>query len=258
MRKLLSITLLVFSALFLVSCQDNKLEKVDNEVVFYTYTNDNSIETLFNVKDGSKIEKPEDPIREGYEFIAWSTVFRSTDESNFWDFDTNVVEKSTILYAIWELVGSYSITYHLNGGEFRENVVVAEEYNADDVVRFATPTRRGYTFAGWFTKPIEELTSSDYRLNNTTGLFRHLDIYAKWDPLKILVSFNADPDKVTNVKNPANRIILFGSILDLPVLDDVDGYKFIGWRDGNNVMYNNGDVFDRGSNVTLRAVWEEV
>lgn len=43
----------------------------------------------------------------------------------------------------------YKITYSLNGGSFSKKV--AQTYTAGTIVKFATPTRYGYTFMGWYT-----------------------------------------------------------------------------------------------------------
>lgn len=46
-----------------------------------------------------KIIKPEDPVKEGYDFIGW---YRDRLLKEKWDFDSDSVESSMTLYAGWE------------------------------------------------------------------------------------------------------------------------------------------------------------
>lgn len=48
---------------------------------------------------GSKVQKPEDPERDGYTFRAWYTDTALTEE---WDFDEDTVESNMTLYAGWD------------------------------------------------------------------------------------------------------------------------------------------------------------
>lgn len=47
---------------------------------------------------GERIPRPEDPVREGYEFAGWYKDINLTDE---WDFDTDCVQGNMTLYAKW-------------------------------------------------------------------------------------------------------------------------------------------------------------
>lgn len=54
------------------------------------------------IKQGEKVTKPSDPVREGYQFKGWSTKQDGT-ENDLYDFDTPVTQ-SMVLYAVWEPV----------------------------------------------------------------------------------------------------------------------------------------------------------
>ena len=46
--------------------------------------------------------------------------------------------------------------------------------------------------------------------------------------------------------------------IDFAVLEDTEGYEFIGWnvkRDGTGAFYENGDTFIRTLRLTLYAIW---
>ncbi|MDO5845818.1 MAG: InlB B-repeat-containing protein, partial [Methanocorpusculum sp.] len=72
--------------------------------VAFDYTNDSGITDVYNLKYGSKVERPEDPARSGYRFIGWQNAFGYE-----WDFENDVIEASIILYAQWERVYSPAI-----------------------------------------------------------------------------------------------------------------------------------------------------
>lgn len=57
--------------------------KIENQIVPY----------------GEKISRPEDPVREGMQFVGWYADINLTEP---WNFDTDVVETNMSLYAKWE------------------------------------------------------------------------------------------------------------------------------------------------------------
>ena len=66
-----------------VDFESNGGSEVDSQTVYY----------------GEKIEKPEDPLREGYNFVGW---YSDIDLKNPWDFENGVVEGNMTLYAKWQ------------------------------------------------------------------------------------------------------------------------------------------------------------
>lgn len=64
--------------------------------------NNNGLVTSQEVKNGSKLSKPDDPLREGYRFIGW--VYNESGVEKEWDFDTNTVKYDLVLHAKWEQV----------------------------------------------------------------------------------------------------------------------------------------------------------
>lgn len=254
MKKILLISLLVISSLFLVSCKDKKIVDNTYEVVFFTYKNDTSVPTIKNISPGSKIEKPTNPIRIGFVFKGWSTVHGSSLESNVFDFDNQVIEKSFTLFAIWE-AGSYTIDYHLNGGSFGSNQVPEYEFDGNKRVTFIEPSRLGYQFGGWYLLPIEELGPKDKRVTNTDGIHESINLYAKWDPLKFLVTFNANTDGVSGIPTPSPMLVEYQSLINFPILEDTATHKFVGWFDVVGVEYVNGTPFTKTSRTFANAKW---
>ena len=140
--------------------------------VFHTITFDtqggSTIEPV-QVEDGELLPRPEDPVREGYEFLGW-----------YWDpmyqqsyfFDTPVTGDYTI-YAQWVAREDYwSVTFNSNGGsEVATQIVVA----GTPATEPEDPVREGYEFRGWYA---DEALTVPYDFSQPVTAT--LTLYAKW------------------------------------------------------------------------------
>jgi len=84
--------------------------------------------------------KPEDPQKEGYDFVGW---FEGDEE---YDFNNKVIKDTTIEARMTPIV--YPITYDLNGGVLNgtnPNSYTIETKSFDLI----NPEKEGYTFSGW-------------------------------------------------------------------------------------------------------------
>ena len=99
---------------------------------------DGSLNKKVNVKKGEKLEKPETPSRDGYDFISWQLDGK--------DYDFNkVVEKDITLKATWK-EKKLKITFDTKGG----TAVAAQEVSINGVVKAPKePTKNGWTFVEW-------------------------------------------------------------------------------------------------------------
>ena len=83
------------------------------------------------VNHGSLVVKPEDPVRETHSFIGWAT---DANGEMFWNFETDAVTKSIILYAQWQEHQWDDAVY-----EWHENGCTAVESCAECGERHETP-----------------------------------------------------------------------------------------------------------------------
>ncbi len=122
---------------------------------------------------GGKVTKPaSDPTRQDYEFGGW---YKEWQCRTAWDFDTDVVDKDTTLYAKWNRL--YKVTYNAMGGELEgASTVLLTKLPAT----LPTATRDGYAFGGWYL---------DWRLTREaepgTELNGNVTLYAKWDEIHV-------------------------------------------------------------------------
>lgn len=73
-------------------------EKVGYTVTFNMQGHGEAIEKYAGVKAGNTIERPADPVAEGYIFEGW---YKEATCTNAWDFDKDIVQADIVLYAKW-------------------------------------------------------------------------------------------------------------------------------------------------------------
>ena len=132
------------------------------------------------------VSAPPAPTRNGYGFNGWLT-----EEGEAFVFD-RIPAYDVALTADWELI-EYTITYNLNGGV---NASANPAYYTieDETVTFAAPTRRGYTFEGWFS-------DSEYAVEITSvpaGSYGVVEVEAKW----AIIVYDITYYNVDGLENP--------------------------------------------------------
>lgn len=142
--------------------------------------NGGSVETTtVNTKDGKMTALPR-PTHTDYTFDGWFTEKEGGEPVD----ENTVFEDNTTIYAHWT-VATYTITFHVTGTTNTYTLTT----NAEGKLTFLppTPTRTGYTFAGWYTAEVggEEITLDTVFTGETT-------IYAHW----------------TKVEKPARSVII--------------------------------------------------
>ena len=121
--------------------------------IFVYATNNGKYEVKFNsdggskietqtVKKNGKVEKPDDPEKEGYVFVEWQLNSKSYDFSK-------KVTKNMTLKAKWLPEIYVTVTFDSNGGSNVEAIEVVSGLKLDKD-SITNPTREGYTFAGWY------------------------------------------------------------------------------------------------------------
>ena len=121
-------------------------------------------------KEGEKITLPADPTREGYEFLGWFTAPTGGDKVAS---DTAVAGNMT-LYAHWnEIKKSFTLTYDTDSGEHIDPVTLSD----GDKLPLPTPTRRGYTFLGWYDAKF----GGNRLMPGTSTISGDMTAYARWE-----------------------------------------------------------------------------
>lgn len=118
---------------------------------------------------------------------------------------------------------TFKVTFVLNNGDADKSVEVEE---GKTVAKPADPTRKGYTFAGWYADPAFKVA-----FDFSAAISTDTTVYAKWvkdevpAPIVHKVTFvpvvGGDEATVVEVKD--------GEFVELPKTPEIEGYTFAGW-----------------------------
>lgn len=188
------------------------------------------------VKEGSTIDRPDNPTREGYTFTGWR--YQDSD----WNF-LNAVGSNMTLTAQWKRneAKKYTITFDTANG-----TVISPQTIEDGgrVSKPADPTREGYEFDGW--------TLNGVGYDFTQPVKTDLVLTAMWTQVKPKThTVMFDSDKGTIVPS---QTVKDGDTATEPTAPTKTGYEFKGWL-------SDGKPYDFATPVTkdltLTAKWEK-
>lgn len=237
-----------------------------------------------SVREGKVVEKPTEPVKEGYRFLGW---YLDDEEFDF----SKPIKKNIKLIAKWEKIADgekeiYNVKFD-DGNEIQNAKTNEEGY----VKELSTPVKEGYQFLGWYL--------DDEEFDFSKPVTRDMTLVAKWEKIKEAneseeVSKEESPKK-ENPKTPSsstkpnNQIsnsttskpnngntqaspqvqmytvtftvdgkttsttIAKGAKIALPEKPTKEGYTFKGWFAGNNVVTSETVV---NENMNVSAVWD--
>lgn len=198
------------------------------------------------VNEFETITKPEDPVREGYDFGGW---YKKLDSGGY-EFDfTKGIKSNVTLYATWDKIEIYyNVNYHFNNEENNDSIptsVLSGELADKTIV---PPTRDWFTFTAWYTD--EECTTL---FDFDTKIEEDVNLYAGWfeDPKHYrTVVFFLD-EKMSEIYYEEK--VTHGSVLTEPTVPTKEGYTFSHWAnpDGSDYDFKREVVVDNN----LYAVW---
>lgn len=156
-----------------------------------------------------------------------------------------------------EKVENVTIKYQLNGGTNNTNNKTV--YAKGTSVKLYNPTKKGYTFGGWYT----DAKFSGKKITNIENIFQNYTLYAKWTANKYTVSFNKNG---LNLKGSFSaKTYTYGKTYTLPKTSTKKkGYDLV-WntkKNGKGTSYKAGTkvknlTSSSGKKVTLYAKWEK-
>ena len=182
----------------------------------------------------------------GYSFKKWNTKSDGTglnynDEQTVKNLGTYENEVVT-LYAQWSKE-KYTITYNLNGGTNNSNNI--KTYDIETSFTFLDPTKKGYTFEGWYDEEGNKIIAIE---KNSEG---NLILNARWYSKEYTITYN-----LNGGENNPNNISTYNVETTFKFLDSTKkGYTFEGWYDDNNKRVYNIKANSVGD-ITLNAKWK--
>ena len=143
-----------------------------------------------NVASGAQINKPADPVKDGFRFGGW---YKQTALTNAWDFATDAVTGKTVLYAKWnpKVPGTIVVTFEGFGDEFIDLTVSTTGSISRSQNQWIEVTVEGADFDNYCQWYIDG--SRTYR-----GWGNNIDIHADSLPIGVhtlsaVVTYNGKP-----------------------------------------------------------------
>ncbi|MGM9972623.1 MAG: InlB B-repeat-containing protein [Clostridiaceae bacterium] len=137
------------------------------------------------VKNGKLVEKPKDPVKEGFTFIEWQ------NESETYDFNTPVTHDLTLtaLYDINEDTEAVLVAFDADNDTDIKTVNIAK---GSPISEPLAPIKSGFIFEGWYHE--------DSEFDFSTSISENILLVAKWR-----VDKSSSTDKDNTDKNSTNN-----------------------------------------------------
>ena len=205
-------------------------------------------ETMQGVADSDGLlRQPPAPTREGYTFAGWywhadlsqyTAEQKALDKVDF----SKPVEKSAPVYAQWiknQEQNEIDVTYVANGGQFADGQDVQQGLTDSEgfMRQPLTPTREGYTFAGWYwhadlSQFTDEQKEAD-KVDFSKPLDRDCVIYAQWtknaEQNEIDVMYVANGGQFATGETFQQGMTDADGFMRQPAAPTREGYTFAGW-----------------------------
>ena len=194
----------------------------------------------------------------GYTFDGWFTEIVGGTEITTTTTFSYLTNKT--FYAHWQ-ASSSTLTINPNGGSYSgssSNSTLSGNY--DETKNLETPTRTGYTFAGFVKTTNGDGTLSGDKTSGYTFTFR-LDnetVQAQWTANKVIVNFVYNG--ATGNNSVSSIEVTYDSTYGSLPTPTLTGQTFGGWfreEAFTNVVVGTDIVKDTQSSITLYAKWSQ-
>ena len=173
-----------------------------------------------------------------------------TGSANEYPFGTQVTQKAEDMeYEFYYRTIDYKVTYNLNGGTNASGN--KSSYNVLHGFNLGTPTKRGYTFLGWYDENGQRVTTLngniDNDFKNKDDMYNKLNsrtvgnkvLTAKWKANEYTITYDGNGATSGNM---SGNVATYDSAYAIQKNQYVrKGYTFIGWTtkaDGTSDGYN--------------------
>ena len=198
------------------------------------------------VEEGKKVDKPDNPAKEGYKFVDWYT---ETECINKFDFATPISQNIT-LYAryVSAETHTYTVTFDSNGGT---DVLPQTVLEGEKATKPADPTTLSDEFDGWY---IDKNFDKEFDFN--TPITGDITLYAKWVPWQ---HFKVTFDLRGHGAQLKVQKVGVGEKAKKPNPDPTaDGWKFEGWYTTAECVIPFNFGTEIMSDTTIYAKWTKV
>jgi len=216
------------------------------------------------------------PVKKGCKFLGWNTKEDGSGKTYQPGdlYDVNQDGGTVTLYAQWT-PWKHVLHYNKNVPTSSTSQTVSnmpvdqtKTFGQFMAISNLVPTRKGYTFAGWYTQSNGTGTKynpgSNYAADQNGGT---VNLYAKWTPWTYNIKYDQNVKSTSSSKTVTDMPAAQTKTQEIDVtLSSMtpkrNGYIFAGWSTSANgsVEYKPGSKFTKdldsnGASITLYAVW---
>ena len=190
--------------------------------------------------------------RTGYTFAGWNTLANGTG-TNYTNQQSVTLSGNLTLYAKWT-ANTYTVTYTYNSADGGTRPTTDSFTVGGSAITLPTPTRTGYTFAGWYAEVgLSTLIGNAGASYSPTG---SVTIYAKWTANSNTVTFKSN--YVGGAVDSTQSIVTAVATGLTSNAFTRAGYVFSGWNtlaNGTGTNYTDGQSVTLTGALTLYAKW---
>lgn len=176
-------------------------------------------------------------------FAGWAT--KADGEVVYADGAKITAEDNTDLYAVWS--DAYTVTFDYNDGKTGNATVDVAQDTAIGAAKMPKdPTKKGYTFEGWF--------NGETKLTAETVITGNVIYTAKWTPIRYTIKFDKNAADAVGSMNDISAT--YDEEVQLPLCAFTrEGYTFTGWGSYKGEDKVKNLAGKDGAVVTLKASW---
>lgn len=181
--------------------------------------------------------------KSGKVFAGWATS--ENGEVVYADGAKITAEDNTDLYAVWG--DAYTVTFDYNDGKTGNATVDVAQDTAIGAAKMPKdPTKKGYTFEGWF--------NGETKLTAETVITGNVIYTAKWTPIRYTIKFDKNAADAVGSMNDISAT--YDEEVQLPLCAFTrEGYTFTGWGSYKGEDKVKNLAGKDGAVVTLKASW---
>ena len=196
--------------------------------------------------------RPADLEIEGYLFVEY---YADKELTTLMTWPKNFYLHDALSYTFYARMVDVNgkIIYESNGGSACND----STFVTGDVITPPTPTKQGYSFAGWYKdKELTQPVDWSVEMPSMTGFIA----YAKWEANDYTISFDVgktstkyDTKEVRAITGAADTVIPADQYPEVPLKF---GYLFDGWMlNGKRYEFEEGATKYPTEDITLEAIW---
>jgi uncharacterized repeat protein (TIGR02543 family) len=242
----------------------------DASVTLYAQWSANTLVVTFNAQGGSNVTAgstftagsiaaaPTAPTKSNYTFTGWATTIGGSAIDFAY---THGQTADFTLYALWA-ANVYTVTYVYNSATGGNSAASDTFTTGGTAITLPTPTRTGYTFAGWHSDSLFATSIGSAGASySPTGSALSLSAYAKWTAIDYTVTYSAATKTGGAVPVDSANYVYATNVLIKGNTGSLvrTGYTFLGWTsaaDGSSTLLTSGSTFSTpAANMTFYAKW---